>query len=408
MTRKWIAITGLLLLAGCSGGGGEDPAPAPPTGASTEFLVATSEGLWRGLTNGKGGVVFVHPNLQRADVLLGDGHVSYSRVQPIQPPGSVDNEDIWTVNTDGTGNRALVNTPMGEFLQAVKGPWVFYYANTSWSSVRVDTGQQAVLSTGDVNASLDQLVGTRAVFSHDSLITSINFDGTDKRTHADVSSNDRYLFIKAAIEQPATVLYEVVDNAPPQSQLFSVSLAEGAQEIPLTEVTKSTYAGHSGGRVVYRRCLSVENAPSTVQCNVLSVRLDGTQTAVLAAQSENEAVQGIIGERVVIRRNVNGNDQLVSVPITGGAESFIMLVGDTDFIEVVAGDALVLRRSTGTWRLDLNGTLTKLGPTPGGHAYQVVGTAVCYNVNAAYYCAPLDGSGPEVKITGNGKFVGVL
>ena len=406
MTRKWIAITGLLLLAGCSGGGGEDPAPAPPTGASTEFLVATSEGLWRGLTNGKGGVVFVHPNLQRADVLLGDGHVSYSRVQPIQPPGSVDNEDIWTVNTDGTGNRALVNTPMNEFLQAVKGPWVFYFANPSWSSVRVDSaGQQAVLST-DVTDQLQRFVGTRAVFSNDSAITSINFDGTDKRIHVAVGVVAG-LFTRAAVEQPATLLYEWFNDR--RYQLFSVSLAEGAQEIPLdTEVTSSTYAGHSGGRVVYRRCLSVENAPSTVQCNVLSVRLDGTQTAVLAAQSENEAVQGIIGERVVIRRNVNGNDQLVSVPITGGAESFIMLLGDTDFIEVVAGDALVLRRSTGTWRLDLNGTLTKLGPTPGGHAYQVVGTAVCYNVNAAYYCAPLDGSGPEVKITGNGKFVGVL
>ena len=243
------------------------------------------------------------------------------------------------------------------------------------------------------------------MFSDDIAITSVNFDGTDRRIHV-VGSPAQFLFTRAAIEQPATVLYEWHHDLP---QLFSVSLSEGAQEVPLdTDVTSSTYyAGHSGGRVVYRRCLSV-GIGATEQCNVLSVLLNGTQTAVLAAQPENEAVQGLIGERVVIRRNVNGNDQLVSVPITGGAESFITSLGDTDFVEVVAGDALVLRRSTGTWRLDLNGTLTKLGSTPGGHAYQVVGTAVCYNVSAALYCAPLDGSGPEVKIVGNGRFVGIL
>ena len=116
MPRTWIAIAGLLFLAGCSGGGGDQgtQAPAPPTAAPTEFVAATSEGLWRGQPNGKGGVVFAYPNLQREDVLLGDGYVSYSR-----------NEDIWTVNTDGTGNRALVNTPLGQSLHAVKGPWVF-------------------------------------------------------------------------------------------------------------------------------------------------------------------------------------------------------------------------------------------------------------------------------------------
>ncbi|MEO7859796.1 MAG: hypothetical protein ABIU05_05030 [Nitrospirales bacterium] len=399
MTRRAIALIGLFLLAGCSGGGGEPAAttqsvqgpsngPAPrdlPGAPATAFLAATSEGLWRGDTSGKGGVVFVRPKLQQEDVVFGAGHVSYS----------VNDADIWTVNADGTGNRALVNSPQSEHVNAASGPWVIYFDSDirTWQSVRADTGQQAVLSTtSDDEPYL--LVGSRVIFSALSQLSSINFDGTDPRLHGP-NYGYAWAFPIAAIA-PSSFVYE--QHPSPNQRLYAVSLTGDGQPIPLEDgLSRASYAGHFGTRVVYHR-----------DGDVLSVNLDGTQTAVLAQQPENEAVQGIVGDKVVIRRNVSGNDQLVFVPIGGGAETFIMNLTDNDFVEVVAGNSLVLRRSTGTWRLDLNGALTKLGPTAGGHAYQVVGNAVSYNVSAALYCAPLDGSGPEVRIDRNGRIVGAL
>lgn len=420
MNRLSIVLIGLFLLAGCSGGGGEPTAPAspssqapspppatPPTAAPTQFLAATADGLWRGDTSGKGGLVFTRPKLQQDTVLSSEGHVYYHRVPPIPSADGFDLQEIWTVNADGTGDRALVNDLHTSGAVSVRGPWVVYshssntgtpsssFSEFSWRSVHVETGQQAVLSTSTLDWP-QRIVGQRVVFSSDLQLTSINFDGTDARTHVDVSTSGNYLYTKAVVE-PDIVIYEWFNER--RYQLFSVSVSHvGVQGIPLdTSATGSAYKAQAGDRVVYHR-----------GGDVLSVRLDGTQQIFLTDTATNEAAQGIVGDRVMIRRNASGHDQLVSVYITGGVEMFIMTLLDTDFIEVVAGDSLVLRRSTGTWRLDLDRTLTKLGSTTGGHAYQVVGNAVCYNVNAALYCAPLDGSGPEVRIDQNGKIVGVL
>jgi len=42
---------------------------------------------------------------------------------------------------------------------------------------------------------------------------------------------------------------------------------------------------------------------------------------VLASPPANEAVQGVTTDKVIIRRNLSGNDQLIAVPVAGGAVS---------------------------------------------------------------------------------------
>ena len=123
MTRNIIALIALALLAGCSGGGDSSttsstpsPPPATPT-VQPDMLVATSDGLWRGQANGQGGVVFNRPNMQQAAVLVSGAHVVYSR------DGDHESQDIWTVRTDGTGDRTLFNAPVqSERLLGVSGP----------------------------------------------------------------------------------------------------------------------------------------------------------------------------------------------------------------------------------------------------------------------------------------------
>ncbi|MEO7862773.1 MAG: hypothetical protein ABIU05_20520 [Nitrospirales bacterium] len=110
---------------------------------------------------------------------------------------------------------------------------------------------------------------------------------------------------------------------------------------------------------------------------------------------------------VIIRRNVSGNDQLVSVPVAGGPEKLLMIMTDNEFVDTVVGDLIIVRRPTGTWTLELNGTLKRLGATTGLDHFQVVGNAICSDFGDVW-CMPLDGSKPEVRIDRNGKIVGVL
>ena len=78
MRSTWIALAGLLILTGCSGGGSSDPAPPssqsvapqptpqPPPAAQPDILTATPQGLLRGKANGQGQqLIFSMPNMHQ-------------------------------------------------------------------------------------------------------------------------------------------------------------------------------------------------------------------------------------------------------------------------------------------------------------------------------------------------------
>ena len=141
---------------------------------------------------------------------------------------------------------------------------------------------------------------------------------------------------------------------------------------------------------------------------MVSIDADGTDRVVLASHPANEAVQGVTTDQVIIRRNLSGNDHLIAVPVAGGTERLLLTMTDSEFVDLIVGDLLIVRRPSGTWSLDLNGRLTKLGTVVGDSGFVAVGDAVCVTKVTAVWCMPLDGSGPQVKIADEGKVVGVL
>ncbi len=98
----------------------------------------------------------------------------------------------------------------------------------------------------------------------------------------------------------------------------------------------------------------------------------------------------------------------MAVPVAGGPEKLLMSMTDNEFVDLIVGDLIIVRRPSGTWSLDLNGTLTKLGTVVGDSGFIAVGNSVCMTKVTAVWCMPLDGAGPQVKIADEGKVVGVL
>jgi hypothetical protein len=107
-----------------------------------------------------------------------------------------------------------------------------------------------------------------------------------------------------------------------------------------------------------------------------AVQNDGTNRVVLTSQSANEAVQGVATDQVIIRRNLSGNDQLIAVPVAGGTETFLMTMTNDEFVDLIVGDLIILRRPSGTWILDLHGKLMQLG-TVKADGFVAVGDAIC-------------------------------
>ena len=85
-----------------------------------------------------------------------------------------------------------------------------------------------------------------------------------------------------------------------------------------------------------------------------------------------------------------------------------MTMTDSEFIQFATSDLLIVRRPSGTWTLDLNGTLKQIGNVQPDSGFIVVGTAFWMNHGAAAWCMPLDGQGQAVKIADTGKVVGAL
>ena len=408
-----------LMLISCSSGGGDDASPSsqsnnPAAAQPTEFLVASPAGLWRGQATGKGNIVFARPNLQQSITIVeSDGHVVYERETGTQT-------DIWTVKADGTGDHALANAPEDEAIEAIKGPWLIYLrqepggsGEAHWSA-RIDTGVQLGIER-PFEFGVDRVQfqnANRIIITGETLVRSITTTGTDKISYPALSDEEIarrpeiIVFSASFLQDDQKLIFVRGSNVGGTTKnVFSIPLVGGTRTPLDDDQAYVSLVGLLGGRVVYHRC-SVTPA-STGPCDVVSVQTDGGNKAVLAFQPANEAVQGFTSNQVIIRRNLNGPDQLIAVPVTGGPETPLMIMADNEFVDRTVGDLIILRRPTGTWTLDLNGNLTRLGSTPGLDRFAVVGDRICSDIGEVK-CMPLNGSGPEVRIATNAKIVGVL
>jgi len=407
MTRNMTALIGFVLLAGCSGGGGDSSttstaAPPPSPTAQPDMLTVIPQGILRGKANGQGQREILRaPNLLRSNVFVDEGNIVYQR--------NGQTLDIWTVRADGTGDHALLNTANDEFLQAVSWPWVIYSDDTSYKSLNAVTqGQFRLFNFSDARL---QFTDARIIISEYSRISSQSFTGTDPLVYVD-SIPDRYELPPPAIVADRLVYRRLTDDG----LLTPVTFTTNLFSIPVLGGTTITldggqfyvsFAGALGSRVVYHRC-QFGGGLAAGPCDVVSVNNDGTAPVVLASHPANEAVQGIVGDQVIIRRNLSGNDHLIAVPVTGGAERLLMTMTDNEFVQLTTTNLIVVTRPSGTWSLDLNGTLTKLGTVVGDSGFVAVGDSVCMNRVTAVWCMPLDGAGPQVKIADDGRVVGVL
>lgn len=406
MTRKIIALIGLALLAGCSGGG-DSPAPnSSSSPAQPDFLVATSQGLWRGLPNGQGGIVFAQSNFIQQDLSFSGSQVFYERLKGPNTGGPFDDTDIWTVKSDGTGHRAAVNTTDHEELLRSAGPWMVYMKrflrnglidHEFWSLHENGTQHLVVEENGAIVQT--DFFADRMLFVTETYLYSISLTGGNRIPYGSAGNND--VILNGAHVVGSFVVYPIGDFSGNVSQLFTIPVAGGTATPIETDQFYSYVVRTLGTRVLYHRC-----TPARV-CDIVSIEANGTGKVVLADQPANEAVQGVTTNQAIIRRNQTGNDHLLAVPVTGGQERLLMTMTDNEFVETMVGDTIIIRRPTGTWTLDLNGNLKQIGTKPGLDFFRVVGDSICSDFGEIW-CLPIDGSRAEVRIDRNGKFLGVL
>ena len=116
-----------LIFVACGSGSGDTPAAVtpPPLAAQPDMLTATAQGLMRGKASGEGQhLIFDRPNLDQHaffGVVLAHGLVYYPQEAPVF---DLPNRDIWSVQADGAGDHAALNTTADEFLVSSVGPVV--------------------------------------------------------------------------------------------------------------------------------------------------------------------------------------------------------------------------------------------------------------------------------------------
>ena len=435
-TLGLFSLAGLILLSGCSGGGSSDPAPVsttsavpppstppaqpPPVAPQPDMLTATNQGLLRGKASGQGQqLIFSHPNLHREQLFISQDLVYYPRYNT--PPFTFSADaDVWSVRTDGTQDHAVLNSGLDEFVVGAKGPFAMVQVNT-YSEVALELIDYVSLRAGQPLARItlpvpfigfDFMTETHGYFSESLHISSVNLDGSGLLPLVTVplpTTTDSHSIVSPSVMVGAALLFSEQDRIMGQfTSLHSVPVSGGAVTALDDGHHHHVYAAHVGDRVVSQICQVDPVSFRAGPCDVQSVLADGSGLVVLAAEPANEVVQGVTTDQVIIRRNLAGNDHLIAVPGTGGPERLLMTVTDSEFVDLIVGDLIIVRRPSGTWSLELNGTLTKIGTVAGDSGFIAIGNAVCLNKGTAVWCMPLDGSGQAVKIADTGRVVGVL
>jgi len=134
----------------------------------------------------------------------------------------------------------------------------------------------------------------------------------------------------------------------------------------------------------------------------------------LAIRPEMEFIQGIIGSQVLIRRSGGTSDTLVSIPVAGGAETFmITLSAQNEFVSSVVGERVILQRSTGLWSMTANGDgLVQLTNDSADQPNGPAGPFICFQRGPLsqpdLWCVPADASGSATHVATGASYVSGL
>jgi len=374
------------------------------------------------------------PGFEPFDIRVSDSTIVYHITAP-PVPGVTDFglNDIWKVQTNGTGNSPVVNTADAELIRDVFSPWVIYervvYAqntlqSSTYRSARLDGPGQGLVT--DAHALYRLHIGERAVFDRiesvgGGSIFSVLLDGTDLRTLADIPSGAPPItFLTSTATIGNQVLFTQSSYPQNVQNIFSVPVT-GGPVVPVTQGDDYAWIGAIlGSRIVYHRCPLVPNSDPTAPgpmagpCDVYSALSDGSGTVALATRSEMESVQGVLGSQVLIRRTGSVSDTLFSIPVTGGAETFMLtLAAPNEFVSGTIGDRVVLRRPTGLWSMKADGSgLVQLTTDPTDGLDGSTGPFICFQRGPASQfelrCVPADGSGPSTHVATGANFVSGL
>lgn len=417
-----------LILVSCSGGDSEAPPsltapPGPPQPpASASLIYSTQNTLIKSQTDGSGQVTL-------ADEPAGfDGNVVVSETNVVyrtpQIPAGVNLIDIWAVQTDGTNRHRILHDPTHEHnLLDVINQWVLYTEqpttfpkSAELASIRFDGSKRSIIGpvieqNGPHQANYQQQVGARLVFEQINNLFSMLPDGTDRRLLAAIprGPNGEFTFLGTRGVVGSQVIYSVVDLALNVPNLFAIPVTGGAVttlvEGPDYKLFDQFFGAVVDARVIYGRCAVLPNF-DTGPCDVYSVLSDGSGTVALSTHPDNEVVQGVIGSRVVFRRNNSQGDALFSIHAdgTGGEAAILPLSRNTDFVVGIVDARIILQRATGLWSVKADGSeLVQLTPDAG--SFSTVGPFACFNRGAALWCVPADGSAEPTKVTDHGTFV---
>ena len=426
MAKNLCFLLVLFLIAGCSGGGSESPdstASQPATGPQAppqaSLIWLSSSGLFRSHTDGTGRITLDdQPGVSRP-VLVSSTSIVYTReVNRLR--------DVWAVQLNGTGKHVLANDQDDEILRDAFGSWAIYdrspgelRGNNIWS-VSLD-GQQAHLLVA-ANEQLDQQfsgfhqgqAAGRAVYLLSCSVLRVDPSCGQLHSILPNGSDPRQLTVDSFIP----FIGGHVGNRLIYSQFSSTeAIDRDILSVPVTGGPPTPLANSqdyeseradliTGSRVVYHRCVVRPPSSFVGQCDVYSVNGDGSGTIALSTHPDNERVQGLIGSRVIVRRNSGATDTLFSIPAGGGAETPMLTIdAQTEFVVGIVKDRVILRRPTGLWSLKADGeSLTQLT----NQVDELAGSAgefVCFARGQALWCVPADGSAEPTQVTDNGVFV---
>ena len=281
----------------------------------------------------------------------------------------------------------------------------------------------AAVGSGEVwhTPTYERHVGGRAIVGFTGNYFSLLPDGTDLRQltvyppalspHEPV--RDFLVGVSGVVGD--SIIYRTIPN--PSSleespKLFAVPVLGGPTAKLGSGPDLEILGGVVADRVVYDRCALIVLPDFTVifdQCNVFSVQQDGQGRVALTATRDINYVQGIIGEQVIIRRSQRGGttDSLFSVPVSGGVETPLLALNSrNEFVRGIVDTRIILSRPTGLWSLKADGSgLVQLTTDPSDWFSGSTGPFPCFARGSALWCVPADGSGPATQVTPNGSFV---
>jgi hypothetical protein len=441
MPARWVwaqsILPGLLSVAlfSCNGGSSDSPAPSstiPQSPVAAGLLWRTPTDLIRSQTDGSAQVMLVNtPGFDPFGTVVSGATVVYHVTAPPVPPLTFGLNDIWQVQTNGTGRQVVVATADAENVRDVFFPWVVYergvysqgtLTSSAIRSARLDGPAQATLGANAIYRAhvgertvMEQIVQTGGGGSF-----SILADGTDMRPLTDVPPRPGGVTFRTPVSAIGNTVLFHESFFPENNQNILAVPVTGGSVTPLTQ--GGDYQAVSvivGSRLVYQRCPLIPNpvsggpSPIAGPCDLYSTLTDGSGTVPLTTHPDAESVQGAIGSQVLFRRNSNTGDALYSIPAGGGTEAFLINLAQNEFVTLIVGDRAVLRRATGLWSIRADGSgLRQLTNDASDSPTGSAGSYVCFQRGPFslpdLWCVLADGSGAATHVAQGAFFVSGL